>query len=376
MVSLKLWQQFFCGGWWRWLRKITLTVALVALVTALLLRFTGALAPKIPAGSVLTAVGPPYRGPYAVARLETIPETIRAVGTVRPIEPVVLTPRITGRVVYSALFAGARVHRGEVLLRLDDVQLKAELAQAVAAVFLAKAQLHQARIDQRRDQTLLATGDVTRAAMDLADTKVAVDRADVARALAARKTARTVLGYATICSPLNGLVMRKFVSVGDMALPGQALADLYDPRKLQLAAVVREALASDLRLGQKLPVRLEGLRTTVAARIREIVPRVNARTRSFTVKAAGVFPAGVWPGMYGTLRIPTGQQKVLVIPAAAIRHVGELDLVTLVEHGRRVRQTVQPGRRLGALREILAGLTAGQRVVIPRVRHTLPAPAG
>ena len=376
MVSPKFWQRSFRGGWRRGLRKAAITIVLATLVVALLLWFTGALAPKIPAGSVPAAAGPPYRGAYAVARLETIPETVRAVGTVRPIEPVVLTPRITGRVVYSALFAGARVHCGEVLLRLDDVQLKAELAQAVAAVLLAKAQLHQARIDQRRDQTLLATGDVTRAAMDVADTKVAVARADVARALAAKKTARTVLGYATIRCPLNGLVMRKFVSVGDMALPGQALADLYDPRKLQLAAVVREALASDLRLGQKLPVRLEGLRTTVAARIREIVPRVNARTRSFTVKAAGAFPTGVWPGMFGTLLIPIGRQKVLVIPATAIRHVGELDLVTLLEHGRRVRQTVQPGRHLGALREILAGLTVGQRVVIPRGHHTLPAPAG
>ncbi|MGC8624799.1 MAG: efflux RND transporter periplasmic adaptor subunit [Phycisphaerae bacterium] len=335
------------------------------LIVSLMLWMTGATRRKIPPGSRPPAVPVAYRGPSAVAHIIAVPKNIRAVGTISPIEPVVLTPRIVGRIIFSRLFAGTTVHKGQILVRLDDAQLQAQLAQAVAAIRLARAQLRQALIDQKRDKKLLATGDVTVESMDLANTAVASDQANLARALAGERTAQTVLGYATIRSTINGIVMQKFVNVGDTVMPGQMLAKIYDPRQLQLAAVVRESLAADLRLGQKLLVHLEGFHTTVPTHIRQIVPRVSAQSRTFIVKAASDFPAGVWPGMYGNLIIPTGIEKILVIPNSAIEHIGQLDLVTIVRHGQLIRQTVQPGRHLGAWREILSGVVAGQRVTLP-----------
>ena len=344
--------------------RIAVVFLAVLLVVALMLWSTGALKAKISPGSVPIAATPPFHGVTAIAHEQLIAQTIRAVGTISAIEPVVVTPRITGQIVLSRLIAGAAVHQGQVILRLDSAELKAQLAQTAAAVLLARAQLHQAIIDQQRDKKLLATGDVTIATMDVANTAVASDQANLARALARQQTAQTVLGYATIRSTINGIVMQKYVSVGDTVMPGQTLARLYDPRHLQLAAVVRESLASSLHLGQKMSVQLEGLHATVAALIRQIVPRVNARSRSFIVKASAEFPPEVWPGMYGNLIIPTGTHSVLVVPEAAIEHVGQLDLVTVLHHGRPIRQTVQPGRHLGLMREILSGVVAGQRVVI------------
>ena len=346
----------------------------ILLVVALMIWSTGALNAKIKPGSVLVKAGKPFNGATAIAAVQSISENLRAVGTISPIAPVLLTPRIVGRIVYSRLIAGTNVKKGEVLARLDSAQLKAQLAQTAAAVLLAKAQLRQAIIDQKRDKTLLATGDVTIATMDVANTAVASDQANLAHALAEMQAAHAVLGYATIRSTINGIVMQKFVSVGDTVMPGQMLAKLYDPHKLQLAAVVRESLASALHLGQKMPVRLEGLHTTVQARIRQIVPRVNAESRSFIVKAAATFPSGVWPGMYGNLIIPTGSHKVLVIPEAAIEHIGQLDLVTLIVHGQLVRQTVQPGRHIGTMREILSGVAAGQRVILTSTKSQISNP--
>ena len=337
----------------------------ILLVVVLMLWSTGALKAKIKPGSVPEAVAKPYTGATAIAAFQNIPQTLRAVGTISPIAPVLLTPRIAGRIVYSRLIAGARVRKGQVLLQLDAAQLKAQLAQTAAAVLLARAQLRQAIIDQQRDKTLLATGDVTTATMDVANTAVASDQANLAHAMASLEAARAVLGYATIRCTINGIVMQKFVNVGDTVMPGQMMAKLYDPNKLQLAAVVRESMASNLHLGERMPVQLQALHTEVQARIRQIVPRVNAQSRSFIVKAAAAFPAGVWPGMYGNLIIPAGSYKVLVVPQAAIEQVGQLNLVTLLVHGRAVRQTVQPGRHIGSMREILAGLAAGQRVILP-----------
>ncbi len=345
--------------------RIVIILLAILLVTGLMMWSTGAFQKKIAPGSQPVKIVQVFHGSTAVAHVQALTETIRAVGTIKAIAPVQISSRIVGRIIYSRLIAGSAIHQGQVLVRLDDAQLKAQLAQSAAAVLLAKAQLHLAIIDQKRDKTLLATGDVTSAAMDLANTAVASDQANLARSLAERATAKTVLNYAIIRSNINGIVMQKFVSVGDMVMPGQLLAKLYDPHKLQLAAVVRESLASALRLGQKMPVHLEGLHATVLARIRQIVPQVSAQSRSFIVKATAEFPAGVWPGMYGQLLIPLGMEHILVVPKTAIVHVGQLDLVTVLQNGQLLRQTVQPGRQLGKWREILSGLTAGQRVVVP-----------
>ena len=336
----------------------------ILLVVALLLWSTGALKAKISPGSLPVRTAKPFKGATAIVAVQSISENLRAVGTITPIAPVLLTPRIVGRIVFSRLIAGGKVQKGQVLVRLDSAQLKAQLAQTAAAVLLAKAQLRQAMIDQKRDNTLLTTGDVTTATMDVANTAVASDQANLAHALAEMQAAHAVLGYTTIRSPINGIVMQKYVNVGDTVMPGQMLAKLYDPHKLQLAAVVRESLASLLHLGQSMTVQLEGFHTTVQAHIRQIAPRVNAQSRSFIVKATAKFPPGVWPGMYGNLNIPTGSHKVLVAPQTAIEHIGQLDLVNLIIHGRLVRQTIQPGRHIGSMREILSGLAPGDRVAV------------
>ncbi len=343
----------------------------ILLVVALLLWSTGALKAKISPGSLPVPRAKPFQGATAIVAVQSISQNLRAVGTITPIAPVLLTPRIVGRIVFSRLIAGGTVRKGQVLVRLDSAQLKAQVAQTAAAVLLAKAQLRQALIDQKRDKTLLTTGDVTTATMDVANTAVASDRANLAHALAEMQAAQAVLGYTTIRSTINGIVMQKYVNVGDTVMPGQMLAKLYDPHKLQLAAVVRESLASLLHLGQTMSVRLEGFHATVQAHIRQIAPRVNAQSRSFIVKVTGKFPSGVWPGMYGNLIIPTGSHKVLVAPQAAIEHIGQLDLVNLIVHGRLIRQTVQPGRHIGSMREILSGVVAGQRVVVASTKSQI-----
>ena len=142
-------------------RSAGLLLALL-LVVALMLWSTGALKAKIKPGSVLVEAGKPFNGATAIAAVQSISENLRAVGTISPIAPVLLTPRIVGRIVYSRLIAGTNVKKGEVLVRLDSAQLKAQLAQTAAAVLLAKAQLRQAIIDQKRDKTLLATGSIAR----------------------------------------------------------------------------------------------------------------------------------------------------------------------------------------------------------------------
>ena len=301
-------------------------------------------------------------GHWVVVKYLPVKRSLEAVGTVTPIDPVKLAARISGRVVQTELYDGEKVRRGQMLVRLDDTRLKAQLAATAALAQMAKARLHQALIDQRRDRKLLATGDVTRAAMDLADTAVATDQAAVANAIAAEHSAATLLRHTRIISPISGIVTQKMVSVGDTVMPGEVLADLYNPAQLELDATVRESLANRLRRGEKLPVELTGFASPIIGSVRQIVPRVSTQTRSFIVKISASFPRGAWPGVFGHVRVPIGTRRVLVVPQTAIQYVGQLSIVDISLDGRRRMQAIQTGRKIGSDREVLSGLQAGQRV--------------
>jgi RND family efflux transporter MFP subunit len=341
----------------------------VVVVTLLGFWFMGRSAAKIPPGSQARNSHPRVDGSWVPVRYMTFPRYLTAVGTVTPIAPVNLAARISGRIVQVQLFPGEKVHMGQVLVRLDATRLRTEMAASAALVAMAKAQLKQALIDQRRDRILLHTGDVTVATMDVADTAVNTDRASLANALAREQTAKTILRHATIISPINGVVMRKFVSTGDTIMPGEILAELYDPSQMQLNATVRQSLAGHLRLGEALPIKLAGLHTWIEGTVRQIIPHVSTQTRSFTVKISAKFPAGVWPGMFGGARVPLPGTRTLVIPAAAIEHIGQLDVVHRLAASGVCIATIQPGLRRGAWREVLSGLSVGQKVLLPASRY-------
>ena len=174
-----------------------------------------------------------------------------------------------------------------------------------------------------------------------------------------------LLAHATIKAPLTGVVIDKKVEVGDTVTPGQTLVTVYNPTKMQMPVSVRESLALKLRVGQKVPGRLESLDFDGEATISEIVPEAQAASRSFTVKVVGPCPPGVYSGMFGRIYIPLENEKIIVVPAAAVRRVGQLELVQVVDEGQLLRRSILTGRTIGADIEVLSGLRPGEDVALP-----------
>jgi hypothetical protein len=137
---------------------------------------------------------------------------------------------------------------------------------------------------------------------------------------------------------------------------------------MQMVVTVRESLAQRLTVGQKIPGRLEALNHDCEATVSEIVPEAQAASRSFTVKVTGPCPPGVYSGMFGRIFIPLEDEKVVIVPAAAVFKVGQLDMVDVVVDSIVRRRSVQLGRLLNQDYEVLAGLTVGEKVVVPKGR--------
>jgi len=358
-------------------RSLALGLGFTVVVVGLLLWLAGVFHRKI--GETHAATGAAAEWPLGDARLVeartlSIPATEPAVGTIRAVHEATVAPKLLAKVVEVNVQAGQIVRQGEVLVRLDDEDLQARLRQAEAAVAAAEAAHNQARIEFERVDRLYQQGNETRIGWERAKTGLDTAFAELERARQARREAETVLAYATIRSPIDGRVIDKRVEVGDTVSPGQPLLTLYDPTRMQLVARVRESLARRLAVDQTIPVQIDALKLTCHGRISEIVPEAEAASRTFSVKVTGPCPEGIYSGMFGRLLIPLDDEEVLLIPRAAVRRVGQLDLVDVAEPPQQPRalrrRAVRLGRDFGDDVEVLAGLRPGERVAI------LAAPGG
>jgi RND family efflux transporter MFP subunit len=170
------------------------------------------------------------------------------------------------------------------------------------------------------------------------------------------------LDYARITAPEAGVVLGRFVEPGDLALPGKPLITLRTKDSLRLEAHVREGLIAKVAPKDQLKVEIGTLAQTVMAEVEEIVPYADPDSRTFVVKAALPDIAGLYPGMFAKLLIPVRTQEVVLVPAAAVRRVGQLELI-FVKKGQHWRSRfVKSGRRIGDEVEILSGLSGKETI--------------
>jgi membrane fusion protein (multidrug efflux system) len=335
-------------------------------VSVLLLWLAGKFAPKVPTSSPSDlATKIQAAGRVVPARIVRIPLIETAVGTIRPVHETAIGSKLLARVVEVHLKAGQPVKQGEVLVRLDSTDLRAKLKQAQATLESGEASRAQAEVDVDRLGKLRKANAVSEQDFERAATALKSADAELNRARASINEIQATLDWATIRSPLDGLVIDKKVDVGDMVTPGQTLATLLDPKRMQLVASVRESLAHRLRVGQTIDVQIENISKECSGTISEIVPESESASRAFQVKVTGPCPEGIYSGMFGRILIPLDQESVLMIPRAAVQSVGQLNLVDVVEKGAISRRAVRVGRSFGDDVEILSGLREGEQVELP-----------
>jgi len=340
---------------------VCMTVAIVMIMMWLM----GVFEPKVEEVTIAAPVGHPV-GDIPLQAVERIrlPVNESAVGTVRPVHETSVASKILAKIVAVHIKAGQPVSKNMVLVELDDTELKARRDQALAAVDAAKAKQDQAKTEFDRIQRLAKQNAAARIEQDTATTSLQSAQANLRQAKQRLKEAETILDYATIRSPLNGIVVDKKIEVGDTIRPGQELATLYDPTRMQLVARVRESLTHRLAVGQMVPVRIDALNLNCHGQISELVPEAETTSRTFSVKVTGPCPPGVYAGMFGRLMIPLDDAEVLVIPRTAVRRVGQLDIVEVADKGRLQRRAVQLGKPLGKKMQVLSGLREGEQVAI------------
>ena len=294
-----------------------------------------------------------------------VPVIYKAVGTVRSRTEIDLSPRIVARILEIKVRSGDRVAKGDVLVTLDDAELSSGVRQVAERVRQTRAALDLATTELERARKLLATGSISQQAFDFADSNARQARAASDASIEAQKQAEAVLGYATLVSPIDGVVAERLADPGDIASPGNILLRVFDPTRLMLDVPVREGLVARIKLGEKVPFHVDALGTNLTGEVREVVPSVDPGSRTFLVKICICETPALMPGMFGVLQLPTGMRRALTLPENGVQRVGQLEYVRTLLDGRPRQILVRTVPAADGKVEIVSGTEAGMAVLAP-----------
>lgn len=321
------------------------------------------------------------------ARIEarvTAPAVI-AEATIEAVRQSTLAAQTPGRVLSLGADAGDRVRAGQVLVHIDPAEAAAALAAAEAGIAQAQTALVNARAEYQRARSLVERKFLSQSALDGARTQFEAAEAQLRAARAQREQAETVQGYATVASPLAGLVAARHIELGEMAQPGRNLLTVYDPAQMRAVADLAPQRLAELGPGPfRASVELPASGRLIEAAAVTVLPAADARTH--TVRVRVDLPAGVedvLPGSFARVHFQGAAAAPgagpVTIPVAAVLRRGELTAVYVADGqgGFGLRQ-IRLGRPLpgGDAVEVLSGLRGDETLALDPVQAGIQARAG
>lgn len=303
---------------------------------------------------------PPEAITTIVAAQDQWQSTLGAIGTVTAAQGVVVSADLPGIVASIEFDSGKRVRAGDVLVRLDTKQEKAQLAAAEAQQRLAHVNLERMKVLQAEKVAAQAEFDQAEAEDMQADARVNEIRATIERK--------------TIRAPFSGILGIRQVNLGQYVNPGQAIVPLQSLEPVYVDFSVPQQEMSAVRVGAELDITVEGVPGVAAkGRITAINSIVDASTRNVNVQAT--FPnrdEKLRPGMFVEARVIVGESRpVIALPASSIAYTPYGDFVFIVENmqgpnGQTYRGVRQQFVKLGSARgdqvAVLEGIKAGEEV--------------
>ena len=318
---------------------------------------------------------PPVPVSIALVTQRDVPQLVSGIGTVQPLNSVVLRPQVSGIITEVLFVEGQTVARGQLLARLDGRTIAANLHQAQAEQARNEAQLKAAKLDQARYDNLLALRAVSQQAVEQQTALVEQLNAAIAAGQATVAAQKVQLSYTQITSPISGRVGLRHIDPGNLVQAG-------DPRGLVSVTQV-DPISVVFSLPQQLlpimhplvrgeahaPVEAydrdggvllgEGQLTTLDNQVDPASGTVLLRAEFNNKDGA------LWPGQFVTVRIRIGvKMNALVVPVQAVKQGPQGAFVYRVREDRAELAPVHVGYSNENVVVIEDGLSKGERIVV------------
>ena len=323
----------------------------------------------------------------AVVEKKNITTSVTATGTLEPVTSVTVGTQVSGIVDKLYVDYNSIVKKGQVIAELDKTNLRSELASAKAQLASAQSTLNYEKSNYERYKTLYNKGLIS--ANDYENARLSYEKAvqTVRTANESVKKAETNLGYATITSPIDGVVLSKSVEEGQTVAASFNTPELFtiaqDLTKMQVIADIDEADIGDVHEGARVEFTVDAFPDdtftgTVTQVRQQAITESNVVTYEVVISAENT-DMKLKPGLTANVTIYTKEAKdVLSIPTKAlqftpnekmltkeqtIQDCNGKDKVWILENNTIKAVAVTTGTSNGILTEIKSGLREGQKIV-------------
>lgn len=343
--------------WAAWMKPCLLSLALMPLLTVQ--ANEGKAAPASAAAKVALTVSvvSPAQADWS--------QTLQASGSISPWQETVLGAEISGlRLAEVPVNVGDRVRRGQLLARLSDDSIKAELAQSRAGAAEAAATWAEAQANAKRASQLESSGALSAAQVQQYFTAETTAKARLEAAQARVNADVLRLSQTRVTASDDGIIAARLATEGAMVQPGQELFRLIRQGRLEWRAELNAEDMSRIKPGMVVKVSAVGAEP-VEGKVRTVAPTVDAQSRLGLVYVDLGAAPGVRAGVFARGEFQLGRSAAMSLPQTAVLLRDGFSYVFRLDAGNKVsRVKVQTGRRLGDRIELLSGLGRDAQVVV------------
>lgn len=290
-------------------------------------------------------------------------ETVTSTGTLIADESVELQAEINGKVVAIHFKEGSRVRRGDLLVKLNDADLRATYERA-------KYRKELAVLRERRISQLLKQGVARQEEYDTALNELNVQDAEI-------ELTQAQIAKTEIRAPFDGVVGLRFVSEGAFVNATTQIATLQRIDELKLDFAIAEKYAGRVTTGSAISFTIAGRDGKYRGDIYASEPRIDTETRTFLIRARCPNPQRqLLPGAFANVEIILHElQDAVLVPSVAVIAGLDEKTVFVVRDGKASRRSIEIGTRTATTVQVISGLSAGDLVItsgLQQMREGLP----
>lgn len=286
-----------------------------------------------------------------VLRAQVFKDNISLSGTLEANEQIELRSEVSGVVESINFEEGSKVRQGQVLFRVNDIELQAQLSKVRTAQKLAAE-------NERRAKLLLEKQAISQEEYDIAS-------AGFQSASAESELISAQLSKTTIRAPFSGTIGLRSISKGTYVTPATPVAKLVNTNQLKITFSIPEKYASQVKVGTQLSFTTSDATGEHTAKIYAIEPEVEIATRTLKMRAIAENQDGkLYPGTYANVILPLETvEDALLVPSEALIPVQNGKKIFISENGKAKEVDVQIGARTGSSVRVVSGLHIGDTIL-------------
>ncbi len=295
-----------------------------------------------------------------ILRPEQLINTIRATGTILANEEVELRSEIAGKIQEIVFHEGSRVRKGDLLVRMNDDELRAQIKKLDSQKKLAEEK-------ERRRRMLFEKQNISPE-----DYEIALNELNSIKAEIEYNTAR--LDKTALRAPFDGIIGLRYVSDGSYVSSTSRIATLQDVEKVKVDFAVPERYATQVKPGQTIRFTRTGSDEVFIGKIFAVEPKIDPQTRTLQVRALCANPGGrILPGAFVEVNLELERfEAALLVPSEAVIPELKGQKVFLYRGGRAEQSAVRTGLRTEDKVQILEGVQPGDTVLVTGILQVAP----